>query len=110
MAVGESSDCVRFSENARWDDREKKGPKVHLTASPNLAMNDSGKDLSSAQVSPVPAPQPTSAFERWRRKAMLVTGLGVSQDERLADLQASHIYNCEQNKEYLMNYSQYIWL
>lgn len=73
-------------------------------------MNDSGKDLSSAQGTqdaPVPAPQPASAFERWRRKAMLVTGLGVSEDERLADLKASHIYHCEQKKAYLMEYSVY---
>ncbi|KAF9562286.1 hypothetical protein CPC08DRAFT_663292 [Agrocybe pediades] len=81
-------------------------------------MNDtSGKDLSSsislpsassgsgpASTSQSSEP-PISAFERWRRKAMLVTGLGVSEEERLADLQMHHVRDCERKKEYLMNYS-----
>ncbi|KAF9055724.1 peptidase M76 family-domain-containing protein [Panaeolus papilionaceus] len=49
--------------------------------------------------------KPTSAFERWRRKAMLVTGLGVTEEERLADLSQHHVRRCEKEKEYLMNYS-----
>ncbi|KAF8174944.1 peptidase M76 family-domain-containing protein, partial [Pholiota molesta] len=55
------------------------GKMIDLTARQSLVMNNSGKDLSSAQVpqdTPAPTPQPSSAFERWRRKAMLVTGLG----------------------------------
>ncbi|KAF8902194.1 peptidase M76 family-domain-containing protein [Gymnopilus junonius] len=67
-------------------------------------MNDSPKDLSSPQDTSAPAPQP-SAFERWRQKAMLVTGLGVTDDERLADLRQHQIRECERKKEYLMNYS-----
>jgi inner membrane protease ATP23 len=87
------------------------GKMIDLTARQSLVMNNSGKDLSSAQVpqdTPAPTPQPSSAFERWRRKAMLVTGLGVSEDERLADLQESHIRDCERKKEYLMNYSKHL--
>ncbi|KAJ3517405.1 hypothetical protein NLJ89_g526 [Agrocybe chaxingu] len=70
-------------------------------------MNDS----SSPQVpqdSPLSTPQPGSAFERWRRNAMLVTGLGMSDSERLENKQISQIEACEKKKEYLMNYSPVI--
>ncbi|PPQ69662.1 hypothetical protein CVT26_001531 [Gymnopilus dilepis] len=67
-------------------------------------MNNSPEVSSTAQDTPSSAPQP-SAFERWRRKAMLVTGLGVTDDERLEDLRQHHIRDCERKKEYLMNYS-----
>lgn len=36
---------------------------------------------------------------------MLVTGLGVTEEERLADLRAHQVGWCEKDKEYLMNYS-----
>lgn len=36
---------------------------------------------------------------------MLVTGLGVSEEERLADLQESQVRHCEKQKEYMMEYS-----
>ncbi|RXW23093.1 hypothetical protein EST38_g2784 [Candolleomyces aberdarensis] len=49
--------------------------------------------------------EPTSAFERWRRKAMYITGLGVSEENRMKDLQEHHVRRCEKDKEYLMNYS-----
>jgi inner membrane protease ATP23 len=71
-------------------------------------MNDAGKDLPSIQVpqgTPPPTPQAGNAFERWRRKAMLVTGLGVTEDERLENLKYDQIMHCEQKKDYLMNYS-----
>ncbi|TFK42206.1 peptidase M76 family-domain-containing protein [Crucibulum laeve] len=73
-------------------------------------MNDSGKDnnapsQSSSSAPPPPAQEPVSAFERWRRKAMLVTGLGVSEEERLADLKAHQTRHCEKRKAYLMQYS-----
>lgn len=67
-------------------------------------MNNSPETLSSAQDTPTPAPQP-GAFERWRRKAMLVSGLGVTDEERLEDLRQHQIRECEKKKEYLMNYS-----
>ena len=51
-------------------------------------------------------PEPTSAFERWRRKAALVTGLGVTEEERMADLRAFQTRSCEKTKSYLMNYSE----
>ncbi|GBE77528.1 peptidase M76 family-domain-containing protein [Sparassis latifolia] len=47
----------------------------------------------------------TSEFERWRRKFALMTGLGGSQEERLADLEEHHHRTCEKWKRELMNYS-----
>ena len=68
-------------------------------------MNDS-ENSSSLPQDPAPsASKHTSAFERWRRKAMLVTGLGVTEEERLADLRMHQTRQCEKTKEYLMNYS-----
>ena len=55
----------------------------------------------------LPDSPPTSAFEKWRRKAALITGLGIPQDERLAHLQMSHLEDCERRKEGLMNSSRY---
>lgn len=37
---------------------------------------------------------------------MLVTGLGVSEEERMRDLRAFQTGSCEKTKEYLMNYSE----
>lgn len=48
----------------------------------------------------------TSAFEKWRHKVALLTGLGVSQEERLAHLKMSHLEDCERRKEGLMNSSR----
>lgn len=52
--------------------------------------------------------EPTSAFERWRRKAALVTGIGVTEEERMAYLRESQRRSCEKTKTYLMNYSKLI--
>jgi inner membrane protease ATP23 len=35
---------------------------------------------------------------------MLVTGLGVTEEERMADLRMHQTRHCEKTKEYLMNY------
>lgn len=68
-------------------------------------MTDSEKSLTPQQDAPTPSAQSTSAFERWRRKAALVTGLGVSEEDRLADLRMHQTRQCEKTKDYLMNYS-----
>ncbi|KAG5340520.1 hypothetical protein C0989_001330 [Termitomyces sp. Mn162] len=69
-------------------------------------MNDSEKSSSSSSLTPPSTPQPPqSAFERWRRKAALVTGIGVTEEERLADLAIHQTRHCEKTKTYLMNYS-----
>lgn len=38
---------------------------------------------------------------------MLVTGVGVTEEERLADLRVYQTRGCEKTKEYLMNYSRF---
>jgi len=68
-------------------------------------MNESAGPAASSP--PSDPPQPSNAFERWRRKAMLVTGIGVTEEERLADLRMHQTRHCEKTKEYLMNYSQF---
>ncbi|KAF9522899.1 peptidase M76 family-domain-containing protein [Crepidotus variabilis] len=68
-------------------------------------MSEPTSSSNSTRISSANEPETTSAFEKWRRKAMLVTGLGVSEDERLANLQASHMEHCEKRKEDLMNTS-----
>ncbi|KAF8208727.1 peptidase M76 family-domain-containing protein [Mycena galopus ATCC 62051] len=45
-----------------------------------------------------PEKNPPSAFERWRRTAMLVTGLGVTEDERLDYLVEQSRLSCEEKK------------
>jgi len=62
--------------------------------------------MNDGSSSPQPPPERTSAFERWRRKAALVTGLGVTEEERIADLRAFQTRGCEKTKTYLMNYSE----
>ncbi|CAA7264946.1 unnamed protein product [Cyclocybe aegerita] len=89
-----------FGKNDRGKNQEKVPPRPKSW----LVMNDS----SSPQVpqdSLPSTPQPGSAFEKWRRKAMLATGLGLSDSERLENTQISQIEACEKKKEYLMNYS-----
>lgn len=36
---------------------------------------------------------------------MLVTGLGVTEEERMADLRLHQTRHCEKKKQYLMEYS-----
>ncbi|KAG2022427.1 metalloprotease ATP23 [Coprinopsis cinerea AmutBmut pab1-1] len=69
------------------------------------SSSSSSVEAPSPSSSPQPAQPPQSAFERWRRKAMLVTGLGVTEEERLRDLQETHIGWCEKDKEFMLNYS-----
>ena len=64
----------------------------------------SGDRSSSPSQAP---PEQPSAFERWRRKAALVTGLGVTEEERLEDLRAHQTRSCEKTKAYLMEYSEW---
>jgi mitochondrial inner membrane protease ATP23 len=70
---------------------------------------DSANDLDSSSPPAVPAPRPiaseTRAFERWRRKVGLITGLGVTEQERRLDTEEYHGQTCEKWKESLMNYS-----
>lgn len=62
------------------------------------------------------APQPSlssedqSTFEQWRLTFGAITGLGVTADERKAELERHQWRTCERWKRYLMNYSQSILL
>lgn len=72
-----------------------------------LAMNDSSSSpspSSSAQASSEEPPRIT-AFERWRRNAMLATGLGGTDEERAEYRMGVHTKNCEKMKEELMTSS-----
>ncbi|KAF8635295.1 hypothetical protein AX15_000473 [Amanita polypyramis BW_CC] len=60
--------------------------------------------MSDTLQTPAPSEQNT-AFSRWRRKLALVTGLGVTEEERMQDLRIYQTRSCEKTKELLMNYS-----
>jgi len=69
-------------------------------------MNNSEKEDSVSAKAlhdppTVSGPQSTTAFERWRKKAWRAAGFGLSNDEQLESMTRS----CEQQKDYLMNYS-----
>uniref|UniRef100_A0A0W0EZP0 Mitochondrial inner membrane protease ATP23 n=1 Tax=Moniliophthora roreri TaxID=221103 RepID=A0A0W0EZP0_MONRR len=64
-----------------------------------MASDDSRSSTSTSQSSQ------SSAFERWRRQAMLVTGIGVSEEERMEALQQVHLKRCEKMKKDLMDNS-----
>ncbi|PSS29668.1 hypothetical protein PHLCEN_2v2816 [Hermanssonia centrifuga] len=46
-----------------------------------------------------------STFERWRRRFGVMTGVGISEQERLAGLEAHRGRTCEKWKKELMHYS-----
>lgn len=56
-------------------------------------------------TSSVPSSQDNGIFQRWSRKFSLVTGLGVSEQERLAELQTFQRKTCDKWKKELMSYS-----
>ncbi|KAL0061924.1 Mitochondrial inner membrane protease atp23 [Marasmius tenuissimus] len=62
---------------------------------------------SSSPSASTSSGQPTqaSAFEQWRRRAMLITGLGVTEEERMKDLQQINLKRCEKMKQDLMDSS-----
>jgi len=66
-------------------------------------MDESSKDASSPP--PPTIASETRAFERWRRKVGIITGLGVTERERRLDMEEYHGQTCEKWKETLMNYS-----
>ncbi|KAJ3482958.1 hypothetical protein NLI96_g6631 [Meripilus lineatus] len=62
--------------------------------------------VMSTSESSTPSPD-DGTFNRWRRRFSLMTGLGVSEEERMAGLEAHHARTCEKWKRELMHYSQY---
>ena len=70
-----------------------------MGAQPELVMTDSTSAGSSS-------PSENGAFERWRRKVALITGLGVTEEERMRDMEEVHHRSCEKWKSHLMQYSE----
>ncbi|KAK7462951.1 Mitochondrial inner membrane protease atp23 [Stygiomarasmius scandens] len=62
------------------------------------SSGSNGSDPNSSSSTP-------SAFERWRKKVMFVTGIGVTHEERMQDLQQLQNRRCEQMKKELMDTS-----
>ena len=63
--------------------------------------------MSAESSTPGPSDVDQSTFERWRRKFSMITGLGGTQEQREADMEAHHHKKCEKWKRELMTYSQY---
>ncbi len=63
--------------------------------------------MSSESSTPGPSKEDQTTFERWRRHFSMITGLGGTQEERAADMEAYHHRMCEKRKRELMTYSQY---
>lgn len=69
-----------------------------------LTMNSSER---APEGTPPLSPSDSSAFEKWRRKAALVTGLGVTEQERMRAVEEFQTKTCEKWKLNLMHYSQF---
>ncbi|KAI0718932.1 peptidase M76 family-domain-containing protein [Cerioporus squamosus] len=61
--------------------------------------------MSADSSTPEPSNEDKATFERWRRTFSMITGLGGTQEERAADMEASHHKKCEKWKRELMTYS-----
>lgn len=44
-------------------------------------------------------------FSKWSRKFSVVTGIGITEEERLRELETHHNHACNRWKKELMNYS-----
>ncbi|CAK5284391.1 unnamed protein product [Mycena citricolor] len=70
-----------------------------------MSVTPTGPERDGQAKSPNAVPEGPTAFERWRRKAMLATGLGVTDDERLDFLMEKTRAACEKKKLQLMERS-----
>lgn len=52
-----------------------------------------------------PTGSESTAFERWRRRAALLTGVGGTEEDRLRDIQEFQSQTCDKWKTHLMHYS-----
>lgn len=50
-------------------------------------------------------PEDTSTFNKWSRKFSAVTGIGITEEERLRELETHQNSVCNRWKKELMNYS-----
>jgi hypothetical protein len=72
------------------------------------SMTDSSLTPAAAtSSSPASSQSDARIFNRWRKTFGVITGLGLSDEERAVEMQAHHIRTCEQWKRQLMNYSQH---
>jgi len=55
--------------------------------------------------SPSPTPEDASIFNKWSRKFSVVTGIGITEEERLRELETHQHNMCNRWKRELMNYS-----
>jgi len=60
-------------------------------------------------MSVTPTPEDTSIFSKWSRKFSVVTGLGITEEERLRELEGHQNKVCNRWKKELMNYSGFAW-
>ena len=56
-------------------------------------------------MSATPTPEDTSIFNKWSRKFSVVTGLGITEEERMRELETHQYGVCNRWKKELMNYS-----
>ncbi|KII93094.1 hypothetical protein PLICRDRAFT_49171 [Plicaturopsis crispa FD-325 SS-3] len=54
---------------------------------------------------PQQSPSETRAFDRWRKKIGVITGMGLTEEERSSEMQRMHHQTCEERKTFLMNNS-----
>ena len=60
---------------------------------------------SGATGSQPSTPEDTSIFNKWSRKFSVVTGIGITEEERLRELETHQNSVCNRWKKELMNYS-----
>ena len=77
---------------------------LHLQLSPRTVMSspESSASSSSSQSS-----SSNSIFKRWSKTFGVITGIGMTEEERTAELEAHHGRTCDKWKREMMNYSQY---
>lgn len=79
------------------------GSSVNTSPPADASTSGTRPHASAAAADPESGP---SAFEKWRRNAMLLTGLGgVTDDERIDYLQERQRTWCEEKKTYLTQFS-----
>lgn len=59
----------------------------------------------SATGSQSPTPEDANVFSKWSRKFSVVTGIGITEEERLRELEIHQHNVCNRWKKELMNYS-----
>ena len=115
------SDAAKSSRGHSQGSADRIGPEAgtRLTWA-RVLLSCRGRQWGAASGMPDSAdnsaPQPglssedQSTFQQWRLTFGAITGLGVTADERKAELERHQWRTCERWKRYLMNYSQSILL